>query len=501
MVNTKKYHRIIDMQNVFVNLTTNQYSILCIFFILLLFVMSFGSMHFDEGMWSYIGRIWCENNLPPYIGAIDNKTPGIFELFAISHILFGINYFFVRLLGVIAILFASLTVYLIGKELHTHLAGIFSMVIFGLTMTWKALDGVITSHTETFMVMFSTLSFYFVIKGTARQKWKRWVVLSGLSMGLAIAFKQIALTSTLGLLFFFIVYADNYLMNKDKLLGSILLILGIIISTLFSVMPILFSGVSLKEYIYGAWLILLNQGEGSHASSIISYIRGFFRAWLYSRIAIFHFFLFLLILKHDLVKNRYFIGLLIWMLFDFLGASASGHYYGHQIKQLVPSISIIIGILLSDLLMNYISEKSLMSKYATIMVLFLVILLFPFKSLEVCKPIQTLLGNTKSDKSKEIGIWLRDNTNKEDYVYIVGDSRILSYSDRVSSSKYFNTIFVTSTVEREQLLSDLKTKPPLYFLRLKSSIGIGEKIEGFIKDNYTLSHSKYDYEVWKRDSL
>jgi hypothetical protein len=331
-------------------------------------------------------------------------------------------------------------------------------------------------------------------------------------MGLAIAFKQIALTTTLGLLFFFIVYADNYLTNKEKFLGSILLSLGIIISTLFSVMPILFSGVSMKEYIDGAWLILLKQGEGSHASSIISYIRGFFRAWLYSRIAIYHFFLFLLILKRDLVKNRYFIGLLIWMLFDFLGTSASGHYYPHQIKQIVPSISIIIGIVLSSLLMDYIEVRTLRSKYAAIIVLFLIILLFPFKSLEICKPIQTLLGNTEPDESKEIGIWLRDNTNEEDYIYIAGyrGNRILSYSDRVSSSKYFNTIFVTSIVEREQLMSDLKTKPPiyflrpkfsLYFLRPKSGIGIEEKIEGFIKDNYKLSHIKYDYEFWKRDSL
>jgi 4-amino-4-deoxy-L-arabinose transferase-like glycosyltransferase len=97
-------------------------------------------MGIDEGWWSYMGRVWSENNLPPYTGVVDYKSPGIFELFAISHILFGINFFFVRALGVIAILFSSLTVYLIGKELHTHLAGICSMVIFGLTMAWDPMS-------------------------------------------------------------------------------------------------------------------------------------------------------------------------------------------------------------------------------------------------------------------------------------------------------------------------------------------------------------------------
>jgi 4-amino-4-deoxy-L-arabinose transferase-like glycosyltransferase len=259
-------------------------------------------MNTDEGMWSYIGRIWSEHNIPPYVGAIENKTPGIFELFAISHILFGVNIFFVRALGAIAILFSSLTVYLISRELHTHLAGIFSMVIFGLTMTWSLLQGMYTAQTETFMVLFSTLSFYFVIKGMGSSKWRFWIFLSGFSMGLAVAFKQIGLTTAIALFIFFVTYSASTLTNKDKIVGLLLACLGLIISTFFSLVPLLLSNVSLKEYIDGAWLILLNTGS---SVSIMSHIKGFFRIFLNSRIVVFYPFFGLFIGQSDIIKNRY----------------------------------------------------------------------------------------------------------------------------------------------------------------------------------------------------
>lgn len=456
--------------------------------------MSNGHMGNDEGMWSYMGRIWSENNIPPYVGAIENKTPGIFELFAISHILFGVNIFFVKMLGVIAILFSSLTVYLIGKKLHSHLAGIFSMAIFGLTMTWRLVDGMYTAQTETFMVLFSTLSFYFVIKGVGCLKWRFWIFLSGFSMGLAVAFKQIGLTTTIALFIFFIVYGASSLTKKDKIVGLFLLGLGVIISTFFSLVPLLVSNVSLKEYIDGAWLILLNSGS---SASTMSHIKGFFSVFLNSRIVVFYPFFGLFIGQSDLIKNRYFMGLLIWMFFDFIGVNASGYYYGHQIKQLIPSVSIIIGILLSNLLLRRFIDKSEMSKYASILLIFIIVLLFPFQSL-IANCNKAVNGYV--DNGKELGIWLKENTNKNDYVYIAGGggNPILSYSGRVSSSKYFNTIFVTSDAAREQLLSDLKAKPPLYFLN--SSVDIGTKIEEFVMDNYELLYTKQEYKVFQRKS-
>lgn len=478
-----------------VHILANPYVVLFILAILLLLIMFNEKMGNDEGRWSYMGRVWCENNLPPYVGAVENKSPGIFELHALSYLLFGVNYLFVRLLGVVAILISSVTVYRIGKELHSHLAGIFGMIVFGLSMTWHQLNGAYTAQTETFMVLFSTLSFFSLMKGRESQKWIYWVLLSGFSMGLAIAFKQMALITSLGLIIFFLVYAGPGLTCMNKILGVILLGIGIFTSTMFSLIPLFFSGVSLADYVDGAWLILLNPGS---SASLTEHIHHFFRIWFASRMLTFYPFLFLIFLQFDLLRRKYFIGLMIWMLLDFIGVNGSGYYFGHQIKQFVPSVSIIIGVLMSNLLANRISEIAVRSRYTAIVIVSLIILLFPYGYIF---DNRFTAGNGISDTNREIGRWLEEHSNAEDYVYIA-DTRgntILSYSHRVSSSKYFNTTFVTSVADKQQLLSDLEAKPPLYYLRPHSSEFIGGGIGRYIVNNYTVLQSRSGYEIYIRN--
>src|ERR1700709_2422484 len=57
------------------------------------------ALSFDEAMWQYIGRNWFRNGLVPYNGGVDNKSPAIFAIFGLSDKLFGVNYWFGRVLG------------------------------------------------------------------------------------------------------------------------------------------------------------------------------------------------------------------------------------------------------------------------------------------------------------------------------------------------------------------------------------------------------------------
>src|ERR1700732_3944787 len=56
---------------------------------------------FDEAMWHYIGRNWFRHGLVPYAGGVDNKSPLIFAIYGLSDRLFGVNYWFPRILGTI----------------------------------------------------------------------------------------------------------------------------------------------------------------------------------------------------------------------------------------------------------------------------------------------------------------------------------------------------------------------------------------------------------------
>lgn len=471
-----------------------------LFLLAVLAIISYGNMGQDEGMWSYIGRVWSQNGIPPYVGAVENKTPGIFELNAISYMLFGVNIYFLRGLGVITLLFSSLFIYFIGKQLHSHLSGIFGMYIFGLSMSWVLLDGNLTAQTETFMIMFSTLSFYFIVHGKDSGVWKYWFLLAGFSMGIAIAFKQIALTSTVALLLFTLVYPTTNQTKQNKFFGLILICLGIGISTLCSILPLLLSGVSIMEYIDGAWLILLNKAS---SRGLTERIWGFFRVWESSRIVVFYPCLFLIFLQKSLIKNKYFIGLLIWFFFDFIGVNSSGYYYGHQIKQLMPSLSIILGILIGNVLINLQNTKSVYYKHVIIVIATIIIAMFPYQSLFTNG---YLIATNHLNPDKEVGIWLRDHTNKDDYVYVFGilSSPILSYSERISSSKHFSEIFVSSETERDILFSDLNKKPPAYIVKRNTpTLSEEKKNKDFRMDtlmkNYTYVERKYIWDIYKRN--
>jgi hypothetical protein len=481
-------------------LLTNPLFILLFLLTLLVIISSNDRMGNDEGIWSYIGRIWTDNGIPPYVGAVENKTPGIFGLYAISHVLFGVNVLFVRGLGIIAILLTALTVYHIGKALHGHLAGVLGMTIFGLTMTWKLLDGDYPAQTETFMVLFSTLSFYFLIKGKPSRKWGYWVLLAGISMGLAIAFKQIALASALALCGFFLLYAKPVSTKRSPFAGVILIGLGIALSTLLSLAPLWFSGVSFNEYFHGAWTLLANQGS---SSSLKDHIIGFLGIWGNSRMVVFYPCLILLLLQKDLFKYTYFVGLSVWLVIDFLGVNSSGMYYGHQMKQLVPSLSIMIGILLGNILAKFSYDKDLYMKHVSTAILAIILIIFPYQS-----GLRMIYLNVTGipDMNKEIGHWLKDHTTARDYVYIVGSqgNPILSYSERVSSSIYFNSMFVTTEKERKKLSSDLIEKPPVYIVKPQAHGDQGELMNTELSmidpvlENYTFVRSHDNWDIFKR---
>lgn len=108
----------------------------------------------------------------------------------------------------------------------------------------------------------------------------------------------------------------------------------------------------------------------------------------------------------------------------------------------------------------------------------------------------------------EIGDWIKKNTNKDDYIYILGAEmelvQIMAISQRLSSSKYFHSIFITTDIQREEILEDLKKKPPRYILKHKNFdkelITIyGDRFNSLIQNNYVVVKETHDVEIFKRN--
>lgn len=456
---------------------------------LLLFLVTMNKpMDNDEGLWIYIARAWVDHGILPYVGAVENKTPGIFELYALSYFIFGAKVIFIRIIGILAIAANMIFLLKIATKLHSRLAGIFAMYILGLSYTWHLLYATGTAYPETFIALFTTLSFFFVIDKVTQNVWKWPVFLSGLAMGLAITFKQIAFLSLFALVIFVIFFTLKKSNFYQKLLAIVLIGAGVLVSTLVGLFPLLISGVSVMDYIDGAWLILLNSGS---MATLVDRMYRFFGIWFGSRITVFYFPLLILALYPKILKKRYFIFLLIWLFFDFLGVNASGNYFGHHLKQLMPSLSLIVGILLSQLINLVNVEKS--EKKIAQFVIVLVLVLFPYQEV-------VINGYLKGypDDDKALAHWIRENTLPNDRVFLFGGTTgaIMGQSERLAPSKFYNSVFVTTHTERSQLLKDFKANPPKLFVVEKNQAHLRPLIDAEFFEDYTFSLTKFDYDIY-----
>src|SRR3989338_4391947 len=96
----------------------------------------------DEGVWAYIGRIWADQGLLPYTGAIENKATGIYMLYALSHKLFGANIWFPRLVAIVSILLTGEIIRRLAKKLSCSArAGLIAMAIFLFTIPLGGVAG------------------------------------------------------------------------------------------------------------------------------------------------------------------------------------------------------------------------------------------------------------------------------------------------------------------------------------------------------------------------
>ncbi|MGK0253195.1 MAG: hypothetical protein ACI9OE_000657 [Mariniflexile sp.] len=482
------------------DLLINPYAILV--FLLILFV--FNSLNlllsYDEYLWSYIGRIWNRNGIPPYVGAVENKTPGIFFLYAISDFLFKGNIFFTRITGVIATLFSTWYLFKICSKLHSKLAGVFCMYVFGLTTCWDILDGSYFAHTEVFMVLFSILGFYYIIQLENDKKINQNIFLAGLCIGISISFKQIALTTFVAILVFFLVFTGNRFSIKNKVKWLVLYFLGSLTSISISFLILYFHNVTFHDYLNGAWIILMN--SGSKVLDIKTHLSNFHNKLIISRFLIFYFFILLFLFQKEFRAKPFFWGIILWFVLDFAGVNASGNYYGHQIKQVIPALAIIVGIVMSNLVTNNFYLKRIETKQV-IIIFIIVIFFFPYKQSYVT--LKSFL-NTPDSTSEEMGNWIKDHTSKEDYIYLMGgDYKLVSAllaSDRVSSSKYFNSIFITDDKQRKVVYSDLMEKTPKFILKIENdSVYVnqvyGSQIEEFLKIKYYLFAKSNGLEIYK----
>jgi hypothetical protein len=443
-------------------------------------------MGLDEGMWNYMARLWVDGK-PIYTHSLDAKPPAIYELYSLAYRVAGTNTWLVRLLGTIALTATAVLIYDIARRLRNHLAGLLAMLLLGLCMSWqaydvswKAFDGAYSAQTESFMVLFVVLSAWTLIlarlqplssspsapprtgKLQETRQWHPLVLLAGVFMGLAISFKQVAIFSALGLFLLYLgLRSARRAPAARPAIDVPLFAAGCIGGMALICVPAWLAGVSFGDYLWATWRLPLLPGTGN--PDMTDRLGCFWTAFgclqllpLYIMIVLF------VVFRRDLRSAFVPVaGLALWAGADFVGTNASGFYYGHQLKQMMPSLALIAGIGAAALCERIAAapprRSMLLQKPGILMVAAVVLLSVPYRSLSTW-----LRGDRPADPCAPVADWIRTHTAEGDPIMVIGwdASCILAQSQRTCPTRHFTHCFLRIPGAREEILRDLAANPP-----------------------------------------
>jgi hypothetical protein len=472
--------------------------------LLLLVIHSAGRfMGPDEGMWSYMARVWSENGIVPYSGTIDNKPPGILLLYYISHSLFGTNVWFPRALGMLASFGTSLCLYWIIRRLAHRTAGIIGMVLYICLMPSKTFHAVSTAYTETFVIFFATLSFVLIIQSNDLKGWRYYLAIaaSGFSIGSAIVFKHVALLDAVAMFILagYFLKASGRSKNIAKAFG--LMLLGILVANTVSLVALLVNGGSLPDYLRMAWIYLLEGRESE--IGIIQRFANVMPAWSHNGLIIPYLGIVGFILNRKRLRQRSIpvIALLAWLGLDFIGVNAAGTYYQHQYKQILPPLCIVCGIsfeFLAQQLGVMGQEQTFFKtkdKIVLGIILAVVICYVPFAR-NYSKGIKNIFRH-EEDTNRQLALYIKQISGTDDYIYIYQKYRdpILSYSDLLAPSRYFNTYFLSYPGAIQQVQCDMEEKAPLFIL-LQQSENAPEWLREVVDKKYIKLEERDNFDIF-----
>ncbi|MGY3215262.1 ArnT family glycosyltransferase [Mucilaginibacter sp. HD30] len=441
----------------------------------------------DEAMWHYIGRNWFRHGLVPYSGGTDNKSPLFFAIFGLSDLLFGVNYWFPRVLGTIC---QSIGIYYVYKIAH-HIAGkkaaMLAISFYGLSVLWHCVDGKYVSYTETYQVLFIIIAVFIFL---TRQN-NAGAFLSGFLAAVGIGFR---LSAVFGILTLLIASLRKGIRYTIVFCGGALTGLGLL-TLLFVV-----AGIHLQDVF--TYALADNFGSGSTTDhSLLWRLEQMFGMFFYSEMVLFY----PVLLAYWFMK-RQLDWLLLWLFFEFIGLNIVGNYARVQLKDLLPAFSLVNAFAAAHLIKTY--NISTARALLIVWVCFFPKLLEPLvnlKKLFVKDAPQTQSVSSQPDElgCKELGLWIKANTKPQQKVFVAGfGAQVQVYSERFSPTIYFN---VTQTdLAKKRFYEDMETnKPDVVLAPLFPnyskyvSADLREYIDHLVADSYSFDRSLHGYNIYR----
>ncbi|MBI2613837.1 MAG: glycosyltransferase family 39 protein [Candidatus Levybacteria bacterium] len=297
----------------------------CLFFLLRLPSLFEPIWYGDEGIYQVIGNS-LNNGRLLYSEIFDNKPPLLYWLYAILNS----DQFTVRLASLIFGLLSVIFFFFLSKKLFANKNRIHFMTtfIFAILFGLPILEGNI-ANAENFMLLPILIAAFLVVS-------QKKYFLAGLLLGIAFLFKIVAIFDMSAFLIFYFIVNFGSLKKTIKFPS---IIAGFFLPTIAVSIYFLLNNTFI-DFVKAAFLA--NISYVSYGNKI-----GGIPILLFIKLAVLGLFTLYLFVKRKAFTNT-FLFILLWFAFSSFNALFSQRPYTHYLLVLIPSLSLMIGLILFD---------------------------------------------------------------------------------------------------------------------------------------------------------
>jgi 4-amino-4-deoxy-L-arabinose transferase-like glycosyltransferase len=478
----------------------------------------------DEGAYGYMG--WgMLHGLVPYKDMYDQKPPGIFLLNSLVFLFAEPTALNVKIFASIYSLGTVLAVFVVTRKLAGKEEGCLAALLYGIFSCGPHIQGG-GVNSEVFMVLPYTLAAYSLLKLLETGSRKNYLYF-GFWSSLACTIKQVALVNFFWLASYLVIQIwqrRRWDAFSRFLADGFLLFIGAVIPWLPFLLYFYWKDALGNFYF---WQVRFNlhyiatghQGMGylyvflAQMKSVLSE-NGFL--WLAALAGIVY--RWPQMLRKDETsedgkeswQGTAWILMALWPIFSFIGVALGGRFFPHYFIQIVPSLSVLGGVGLMDLIRKIrgwgIAFFRRPAGFGLVLLLALTFLSFvmadaPYYLKYNGMQISLRQYNTPLfSVTRYIGKYLKDRTERDDFIYVWGVSpEINFYALRKSPNPYLmHTIMLYNLPwdSHKEVLESLQRSSPKYVVSMWD-MSIFPTLQDYVDENYRLETTE-DLELLKQ---
>lgn len=455
--------------------------IICIvFFLLRIPSLIEPNWYGDEGIYQVIGQALSKGRLL-YLQIWDNKPPLLYIVYALFH---GDQYS-VRLFSLIVGLFTTGLFFYLSRTLFKKLkASIISTLFFALIFATPFWEGNI-ANAENFILLPIIGAAIIIYKYSQDKKYKilnaKYSVLlvAGLLLGIAFLFKIVAVFDFAALFIFLLIssYKERFSLERIKtyLIDSLRFILPFILGFMI---PLIITSLyfvihhAFKEFTRAVFFS--NVGYVGYGNNLLI-PQGLLILKLLLLVTVI---CFVFWKRKNISKPALLISL--WLSFSLFNTYFSGRPYTHYTLVTLPSLSLLIGL--------FLTEKEKIKQFVFLGIFFFSIILLNHTFKFNLNRTFAYYGNTfsfltghkntkayqaffdvKTPRDYELAAFIKAHTTPEDNVFVWGNSaQIYALSGKLPPGKYTVAYHITESAFRSTQV-DINNSKPKYIVALSDT--------------------------------